>query len=748
MSAAAAANVPTGRSRKYVSRACDWCRVRRIKCDNGQPCKACLHRGEECTTKGFDEPRTLPQALREIDRLKQRVKTLEAELITYKSRTSAHLPSPQSLQAPSTPSVSPSSVVPQHTPSLSSPPKPQWQGILVATARTEQPAYYGPTSSFFFVSRLANYLANSLQQPLPLAHRNMQLRASKNMHVTDSMDVEAAVSGDSSPRCNGETSRPLTRKQEESLIKIYWESYHCFLPIIDEFEFLNHYASLWEPSREQRRQSPLADMILALCLQYGYGYIPREVTHPCDRDPSYGDAAVAGRWYYRRAQHFLTADLESPSLTTVQCYILMTVYLCCASFQNMCQITTGQAIRTAHVIGLHLEPPAHLPHGQQELRRRVWWTLWTIDTKISCKLGRPFIVDLAQVTVREPSADLITASYNSVTLGSYGPDVTWLSFSQQCNKLYMVVASIYEPFVSKCGEVVEKLKLSSLYADPDALESCAEVLDAHFPAFKAWVANVPDHLKMRRCNDGEVFSTDHSAAEFQMLAPTWLKRQRLCLELIYHIQAHNLSRPLVTFSTQQHQNTPLTDRYTGVCIDHAVAYTILMHQAVTESDLMSGWCEYFSLQWNAAITLLGFVLAKPHHPHTVKARMALDKALVVFDTFAPNFVVSADAARIVRTLLANVNQPAPSNGGGVSGGGGSGGGGNSSGSSHVPQFGVENGPAEMAMSNLPSVVSQPDQMGWLDPNQQIGDDYYWQVMNWGLLVDSYNSFDNFFDISK
>lgn len=56
--------LPSRPTRKQVSRACDWCRARRIKCDNGRPCRACRARDVECTHKGTDEPRTLPQAMK------------------------------------------------------------------------------------------------------------------------------------------------------------------------------------------------------------------------------------------------------------------------------------------------------------------------------------------------------------------------------------------------------------------------------------------------------------------------------------------------------------------------------------------------------------------------------------------------------------------------------------------------------------------------------------------------------------
>lgn len=52
-------------SRKQVSRACDHCRSRRVKCDHGKPCRPCRQKGLQCNSRGRfnDEARTLPQAL-------------------------------------------------------------------------------------------------------------------------------------------------------------------------------------------------------------------------------------------------------------------------------------------------------------------------------------------------------------------------------------------------------------------------------------------------------------------------------------------------------------------------------------------------------------------------------------------------------------------------------------------------------------------------------------------------------------
>lgn len=656
------------------------------------------------------------------------MRELEAELMRYKSQSQlASIPTPDQTLDPPSPALnrsgcsqgSVSQVEPSSTSGILV--RPQWEGIYVATARSDHASYYGPSSTFYFVSRIGSYFAKALKQQCP--DRSMLPRgASRMIQLGHGMDVDIREDrASSSTRTNAQF---MSRFQEESLLKLFWEGYHCLLPIIDEVEFRQHYASLWEPFRVHRKQSPLVDIILALCLQYGYVYIPRNSTDTPKDETSYDDASVAGRWYYHRAQSLLTADLEGPTLTTIQCYIFVTSYLCCASFQNMCHIVTAQAVRAAHVVGLHLEPPASMSHGERELRKRVWWTLWAMDTRISHKMGRPFLIDRSSVTVSLPSDDLEAASYNGATLGSYGPDVTWLTYSLQSQKLIINLAEIHDSLFNKCGEVVSKIDIC-LYADPQALEDCAKILSAKLPAMKAWARSVPAGMKSERRNGGAPLSTDGSALDIDELAPTWLQRQRVALELLYHSWIVNLTRPFITFYSHPGTYTPMTERHSSTCIDHAVAYTLIMHQLVTESDLMSGWSEYFSLQWNAAITIVGFILANPIHPATIKARQALDKAIAVFDLFGVNFGVSADAATIMRDLVAKADYLSGRLGNGIT------------------------SPATVASENIEknnvgSVDTGGDGLSWLDPSQQNDPEHFNQFMEWALSVDAYNDFDKFF----
>ncbi|CAG9956347.1 unnamed protein product [Clonostachys rosea f. rosea IK726] len=703
-------------TRKQVSRACDWCRAKRIKCDNGRPCRACLQKGADCTHKGTDEPRTLPQALREIEKLQRRVKDLEFELEGYRSNR-VSIPTP----APTSSKSSPDSWrrTGQDSSSSSPPDSPnyQWEGIQVATARSDQTSYYGPSSGVYFVSRIGSYLSTMFG--VLCADRSIQPRgASRNVAIasaneSNERDNDAALAGDG--------LSPMNRTQEEYFLNLFWEWSHCFLPVVDETWLRAHYASLWETGSAYRKNSPLVDIILALCLQHGYTFMSRDTSNASGQN----DATIAGRWYYRRSQSLLTADLESPTIISVQCHIFTVIYLCAASFANMCHVVLAQAIRTAHILGLHLEPSSDLPRGERELRKRIWWVLYTSELKSAAKLGRPTMIQPSQFTVSFPSDDIETASYNGATLGSYDLDVTWLTYTIQHEKLVLSMHEVTEATYPKFGEVSSRHANGSLYQDPQGLESCAEVLASKLPSLRAWIAQLPPGMKTLRRNGGEPFSTDRSPLVIEDLAPVWLQRQRVCLELMYHTFTLNLCRPFISFTSHTTTYAPISERHAMTAVNHAIAYTLITHQVTTETDLFSGWSEYFMWQWNAAITIIGFILANPIHPSNPKARQALELAIAIFDGYGVNFPVAASAAKIMRALLGKADLLAER---------------------------LRTGVALSCDANKCLDDGQggggEDELGWLDSSQQNDPNYFSQFMDWALSVDSFNSFEKFFDASN
>ena len=501
---------------------------------------------------------------------------------------------------------------------------------------------------------MSSYLGMVLQQP-HLDHHMQPNSASKAFASPTSPgrgnNEEAGV-----PSNEPTIVEYLTGTQEDYFLGLFWQSYHCTLQIVDEVEFKEHYRSLWATPGTPRKPSALVDIILAICMQYGVAFIPRSgAKKELQVDVDGNDATIAGRWLYRRSQTLLSTELESPSIMTLQCHIFSVYYLCNASFQNMAHSTLALAIRTAQILGLHLEPPEDMPRKERELRKRLWWTVYTVESKTCMKLGRPWSAQISQATCSLPTDDYELALLSGSNFASSGGNVTWLTYNLQNTKLVLAARAIYVAFYDKCTEVLCASDGTTFYNDSQAMESCAKFLLSSMQCLQTWLRELPEGLKTKRKGTGEPFSTDRSPLEVELFVPMWLQRQRLLLELLYHNLTMNLYRPFISFSAASSSNTSFAEGHATSCVNHAIAITHIMHQILTETDMLSGWHEAFQWQWNATLSMIGFIMACPLSPSSPSARKAINSAISVFEHFGNNFAVAASAANVTRDLTSKAD---------------------------------------------------------------------------------------------
>jgi hypothetical protein len=441
----------------------------------------------------------------------------------------------------------------------------------------------------------------------------------------------------------------LSPIQEEYFINLFWQTYHTALfPILDETKFKDYYQSLWVTGNKERNPSALVDIIVAMCMQYGISALPSEAQGILVEGK---DALVAGRWHYWRGQTLLAYELESPSLSTLQCHLLCAVYLCGGSFHNMMDAAVGLSVRTAYMLGIHLDPPQEMPEREREIRRRLWWAVFVVDSKVGMKLGRPFMLHDSHAMPCLPNDSLDTARTSGSIFAPISDEVTWLSFNLQQVKLYMKIRAAYTCFYD------QDLPLSSgqtVWDESHALETSAEVLSHHIQGLREWVDNVPAALKLNRQNNGRPLSVDGTGLLIERFAPLWLQRQRVLLEITYHHLCINIYRPLISFGSKPHPGT-IADEVVMQCVSHAIMLSKITQQVLTETSILDGWHEAFHYQWNAAMTLIGFVVVYPHASLTTEARAAVDLALSVFDNFGAKFAVAVNAAKIVRDLCFKVD---------------------------------------------------------------------------------------------
>ncbi|KAI1327410.1 hypothetical protein F5Y16DRAFT_371942 [Xylariaceae sp. FL0255] len=642
--------------RQQVARACDSCRMHRVKCDNNVPCKNCLSRGETCVNKSASERRTLPQAYREIERLKQTIKDLEIQLEKERSRPntvsatfsphSSVLTPPGSVESVSTPYVHSGTLKP-----------PVWGGVLASTGQSSRKTYYGPSSMFYYIHRMNVYLSSVFQQ----------------LNTEDQIQLRSVAKTFATPDCNpvGDEDKPdlkeigqpvsneefLTPSQEEYFLNLFWQSYHTTLVVLDETEFKRHYRSLLTKPGKPRKPSALVDIVIAVSMQVGMALAQRM----SQKLPEVGkdDPSIAGRQYYRRCQALLHKEQEAPTIMAVQCHILSAVYTCCAAFQNMCWTALSMALSSAHLLGLHEEPPSDLPLAEQEIRRRVYWALYAFETKVCMKLGRPFYVNLHSTSCNLPAHDHSAASLAGSDFALVDEHTTWLSYQSYNIKLLLAAREVHTAFYDKYPEIISYSGRGSIYDDPEAMERYAEFLAIAMKPLNCWVDSVPNVLKTQRKGGGRPLSLDAEPLVVEPVAPLWLQRQRLLLELLYNVLATNLYRPFISFPksiTSYSSLGSVAQSHAAAAAKHSVMTTRIMHQMVVEyPDLLAGWHEAFQWQWNAALTLTGYLFAHPQSPISPSVREAIDLAIVVFEDFARSFGGSMSGATVTKDLTAKID---------------------------------------------------------------------------------------------
>ncbi|KAL4801859.1 fungal-specific transcription factor domain-containing protein [Aspergillus unguis] len=618
---------PRTKKRSQVSRACNWCRARRMKCDNGFPCANCQKRGGECNNDRLNRAASLPEANQEVEILKRRVEELELELERERRRP-VH---------PGTPVISydsPDSAIDLSTDSRNK----AWEGIFISTARAPNKTWYGSSSLFFFIGSINNFLATALKHNY--SARGMLPASSSTVLYGPTATIDGKggrEAGQGDDICGGES---LSSMQEEYFLNLFWESYYPTYPVLDENEFKEHYQSLWADSGPERKPSALVDIVIAVCMQYGMARQPRgrhSLNAAARGNVDESDATIAGRWHYRRCLTLLATELESPTLSTLQCHLLCSIYLCYAGFQNTSDKACALAIRTAFMLGLHVEPPKSMPRRERELRKRVWWTLYVLDSNRSIKLGRPFTLQTSASSCALPADDREIAALSGSSFAPIGGNVTWLTWSLHKTKLILSARKAYATFYSKSPD-------SITIHDTEQIKRTMDI----------WLHGVPEPLKTSRVPGGVPFSTDRSQVRIEQFTPAWLQRERLLLELMYH----NLCLVLYRFSicfTLNGSPTAIDEPTALKCAAHAMAATHIMHQVLETTSILNGWHEAFQWQWNAAMTLVGFLLAFPQSSSACDARNTIDLSVTALEHFGNGFPVAANAATIMRDLSVKVD---------------------------------------------------------------------------------------------
>jgi hypothetical protein len=238
---------------------------------------------------------------------------------------------------------------------------------------------------------------------------------------------------------------------------VYFEVIHPDFPVLHEPSFRDAYEA-WDASKTGANPTWLCSALCVLILARRVA----DIDIPVEAEK---------RWW-KHIQTLLPTVIFSSTRSTIQALSLIALHLHNTSHRDACWNVTGMAIRVAHAIGMH-RGDIRNTEGRlnQELRRRVWWTLYTFEQMQVSSHDRPSAI------LHTSSA--IEAANERVLGSTFAPE-----YAEWSRKLTIILGSA-------CNTLTHSnmLSLEDLYGKP--LSPVATILRD----LTRWKACLPTHLR-------------------------------------------------------------------------------------------------------------------------------------------------------------------------------------------------------------------------------------------------------------
>ncbi|KAJ5180935.1 hypothetical protein N7492_004145 [Penicillium capsulatum] len=245
---------------------------------------------------------------------------------------------------------------------------------------------------------------------------------------------------------------PYIPPTEVQMLDAYFLHFQAFAPMIDEKIFRETYMT-----GQRRDDNWLALLNIVLALGSIAASSPDDLTHQT--------------YFLRCKNHLSLSSLGSSHMETIQALGLIGGWYChYISQPNLAYSLMGAALRMAATLGLHKEftetrqLPSQAKLASMDLKRRVWWSLFVMDTWAGMTLGRP-------------------------SMGRFGPNITVKPPTCRDKDTFLEILPLVENirFAKIATQVQESLAAAPLVKHQEMSHADAQLLD--------WWANVPPVLK-------------------------------------------------------------------------------------------------------------------------------------------------------------------------------------------------------------------------------------------------------------
>ncbi|KAF2740146.1 hypothetical protein EJ04DRAFT_233479 [Polyplosphaeria fusca] len=549
-----------------IAQACDRCRSKKIRCDGVRPsCTQCVNVGFECKTSDKLSRRAFPRGYTES--LEERVRALEAEVRDLKD-----------LLDEKDEKIDMLSRMHSHSHSQANPPP----------RKSMSPPSHSPGSPDSSQEKKED-IFRVQQSPLLLDDENRDtyyVGSSGGRTLIEAFKQRAQETGRSSSELNSNTffgtgSKPASRARivsykapprlvSDQMINIFFQEWAPLFPVLHRPTFLSLY--------EQYVSSPesMADKksIAKLNLVFGIAALSSDVgTHSLSYDrptdmhkPRDGQDVESFETQWQSA---IESFLMDNDVATLQCLVLAQVYcLLKADYARLLKYK-GLAVGLSQRLGLHQSQKRFaLSALMSETRKKVFWSLYTIDCLSAAHLGLPKLLREDDVHCEYP----VDADDEYVTDKGFLP-----TLPGEYTKLSSALA------LFRMARILAKV-LAELYPASASHEISFRTIATLADELDEWLNNLAPHLKLTFVQDKP--STNVTSSRSPILS------------LAYHHVRSLIYRPAVVANLGDKGSSAV------VAVGDACKHIVQIVQLLDERKLSFSFC----LNRNEVLVQAGFGL--------------------------------------------------------------------------------------------------------------------------------------------
>jgi hypothetical protein len=256
----------------------------------------------------------------------------------------------------------------------------------------------------------------------------------------------------------------------DQLINVFFQEWNPLFPVLHRPSFLNVYTDY--VNDPESIKDPIA--VAQLNLVFGTAALANDSNK--DLIPYF-----ESQW-----QGALGAVINENKLSTLQCIVLAQLYCVTRGDYNKLLYYTGVAVNLSRRLGLN-QSQKRFSFGAltRETRKKVFWTLYTLDTFVAVALGLPKLLKDEDVETEEP-ADVDDENVNERGFQATLPG--------ESTKLSSALA------LFRAARVLSKV-LTDLYPAASTYELSLQKVGALSNELDTWRSNLAPHLRLEFAQD-------------------------------------------------------------------------------------------------------------------------------------------------------------------------------------------------------------------------------------------------------